>query len=381
MNKAIISLILLLTWAAPAVAATGADLKEDAPDTYTVQKGDTLWDISARFLKQPWRWPELWRMNQEQIRNPHRIYPGDVLVLDRSAREVQLRLSQLPTTRLSPKVRVEALPAKEVPTIPPGAIEPFLSKPLVVSQTELDSAPRIIATPDNRVAVGAGEIVYAEGIVKEKGEAWQIYRRGDALVDPETGETLGYEAIYLGDARVRRFGDVSTLEIVRATQEIYREDRLVPAAKERPVFAYVPRAPQKNVRGHIVSTYGSLLETGPMSIVALSKGSQDGLEVGHVLAIHSSQRAARYATRTSPLYGRSGLTGDDSPRPYYSEELTPRDAPLYPEPRLISEADLSRIPSERYGLLMVFRTFDRTAFALVMEAGRQVTKYDVVTNP
>lgn len=381
MNKGIISLILLLTWAAPAVAATSADLKESAPDTYTVQKGDTLWDISARFLKQPWRWPELWRMNQEQIRNPHRIYPGDVLVLDRSAREIQLRVSQLPAVRLSPKARVESLPAKEVPTIPPAAIEPFLSKPLVVSQTELDSAPRIIATPDNRVAVGAGEIVYAEGIVKEKGEAWQIYRRGDPLIDPETKETLGYEAVYLGEARVRKFGDVSTLEIVRATQEIYREDRLVPAAKERPVFAYAPRAPQKSVRGHIVSTYGSLLETGPMSIVALSKGSQDGLEVGHVLAIHSSQRTARYATRTSPLYGRSGLTGDDSPRPYYSEGLVPRDAPLYPEPRLISEEDLSRIPSERYGLLMVFRTFERTSFALVMEARRQVTKNDVVTNP
>lgn len=381
MNKGIISLILLLTWTAPAVAATSADLKESAPDTYTVQKGDTLWDISARFLKQPWRWPELWRMNQEQIRNPHRIYPGDVLVLDRSAREVQLRVSQLPAVRLSPKARVEALPAKEVPTIPPAAIEPFLSKPLVVSQTELDSAPRIIATPDNRVAVGAGEIVYAEGIVKEKGDAWQIYRRGDPLIDPETRETLGYEAVYLGEARVRKFGDVSTLEIVRATQEIYREDRLVPAAKERPVFAYVPRAPQKSVRGHIVSTYGSLLETGPMSVVALSRGSRDGLEVGHVLAIHSSQRAARYAVRTSPLYGRSGLTGDDSPRPYYSEELTPRDAPLYPKPRLISEEDLARIPSERYGLLMVFRTFERTSFALVMEAGRQVTRNDVVTNP
>jgi hypothetical protein len=381
MGKAIISLLLLLTPVASALAATSGDLQDSAPDTYTVVRGDTLWSISGRFLKEPWRWPELWKMNQEQIRNPHLIYPGDVLVLDRSARDVQLRLQKLGTVKLSPKVRVEPLAARAVPTISPAVIEPFLSKPLVVGQTELDSAARIIATPDNRVAIGAGETAYAEGLSKEKGAAWQIFRRGDPLIDPETKETLGYETIYLGEARVRKFADVSTIEIVRSTQEIYRDDRLLPAAKELPTFEYVPRAPQKAVRGHIVSTYGSLLETGPLAIVALSKGSKDGLEVGHVLAIHPNQRTARYALRTSPLYGRSGLTGDDSSREYYSPELTPRDGPLYPETRPVNEDDLARLPSERYGLVMVFRTFDHTAFALVMESSRQVSLNDVVINP
>jgi len=381
MGKTIISLILLLGPLGSAFAASSEDLQDAAPDTYTVVKGDTLWGISARFLKQPWRWPELWKMNQDQIRNPHLIYPGDVIVLDRSAREARLRLVQSGTVKLSPRVRVEPLAAQAVPSISPAAIAPFLSKPLVVGQDELASAPRIVATQESRVALGAGDIAYVEGLSKDRGAAWQIYRRGDALIDPYTNETLGYEAIYLGEARVRQFGEVSTIDIVNSTQEIYREDRLLPASKELPTFAYVPRAPQKSVKGHIISNYGSLQETGPMSIVALSKGSKDGLEVGHVLAIYRNQRAARYALRTSPLYGRSGLAGNDSPRPYYGEEITLRDATLYPHPEPIIEEDLARLPSERYGLVMVFRTFDRTAYGLVMEASRQVSINDVVTNP
>lgn len=380
MGNRIISLIMLLAGALPASAATTAQLKESAPDQYTVQRGDTLWGISGRFLNQPWRWPELWKMNQAQIRNPHLIYPGDVIVLDRSGAEAQLRLRRMETVRLSPQVRVEPL-ARAVPSIPPAAIAPFLSKPLVVGQNELDGAARIVATPENRVAVGSGEVVYAEGITKDKGTAWQVFRRGDPLVDPESGQILGYLAMYIGEARVRRFGEVSTLDLVSTTQEVYREDRLLPAAKEVPVFAYVPRAPQKNISGYIVSTYGSLGEAGPMSIVALSKGSRDGIEVGHVLGIFRNARVARYALRTSPLWGRTGLSGNDEPRVYYPDELTPRDGPLYPRHAPVSDADLAKIPRERYGLVMVFRTFDRAAFALVMEAAQQVSIHDVVTNP
>jgi hypothetical protein len=380
MKKPIISLILLLTWAAGALAASSEDLRANAPDSYTVQRGDTLWGISGRFLKEPWRWPEIWKMNQDQIRNPHLIYPGDVIVLDRSGRDVQLRLSRN-TVRLSPKVRVEPLAAKAVPTISPADIEPFLSKPLVVGANELDSAARIIATDEDRVALGAGDVAYVEGITKEQGGAWSIYRRGDPLIDPDTDETLGYIGIYVGEAQVRHFGEVSKIEITRSNQEVYTGDRLLPASKETPVFAYVPRAPQKPVKGRIVSTYGNLVETGPRSIVALSKGSADGLEVGHVLAIYRTQPGARYALRTSPLWGRSGPTGSDAPRTYYSEQLTPRDASLYPERQKITELDLAKFPSERYGLLMVFRTFDHASFALVMEASRQVSLNDIVANP
>jgi len=381
MRKAIISLILLLTPGASALAADAAALKEDAPDRYIVVPGDTLWGISGRFLKDPWKWPELWKMNQDQIKNPHRIYPGNVLVLDRSAQEARLRLLQTETVKLSPTVRAEPLAAKEIPAIPPSVIEPFLSKPLVVGQTELDSAPVIRATQENRVAIGAGNLAYAEGLAKDKGEVWQVFRRGDALYDPDTKETLGYEAIYLGDARVLKFGEQSTIEIIKSAQEIYIGDRLLPVSKAQPTFAYVPRAPQKSLRGRIVSTYGSLGESGPTGIVALSKGSRDGLEVGHVLAIYRSQTAARYELRTSPLFGRHGLSGSDAPRPYYSEEVTPRDGPLYTRGQPVSEADIAKLPDERYGLVMVFRTFDRAAFGLIMQASRPVAINDVVTNP
>jgi len=379
MRKTIISLILLLTPVAPGFTATSSDLRDSAPDRYTVVKGDTLWSISGRYLKQPWRWPELWKMNKEQIKNPHWIYPGDVLVLDRSL--AQLRVQGMPTVKLEPKVRVAPREAKAVPSIPPSAIGPFLSKPLVVGRDELDSAASIVATEENRVAVGAGNIAYARGITKDKGGVWQIFRRGDALIDPDTQETLGYLGIYLGEAKVRAYGEVSTIEITKSTQEIYDDDRLLPASDERPIFAYVPHAPQKAVKARIVSTYGNLGETGPNSIVALSKGSKDGLEVGNVLAIFRSQSSSRYAYRTAPLYGRTGLSGNDGPITYYSEQITPRDGPVYTTGRPIEPSDITKLPDERYGLLMVFRTFDRASFALVMEASRPVSVLDVATNP
>jgi hypothetical protein len=407
MRKAIISLILLMTplAQAPAWAADASALQEGAPDQYVVVPGDTLWGISGRFLKDVWKWPEVWRMNQEQLRNPHRIYPGDVIVLDRTGAEVRLRLLKADdpaaaaaaaatgaaappavpprdTVKLSPRTRAEPLADKAIPAIPPSVIEPFLSRPLVVGRDELDSAPFVLATQENRVAIGAGNVVYAEGLDSEKGLDWQLFRRGDALIDPDTDQTLGYQATYLGEARVIRRGNPATLEVTRSAQEIYAGDRLLPAAKERPTFAYVPRAPGKQVRGRVMTTYPyNLGETGPLGIVALSKGSNDGLEVGHVLAIYRSQSTLRYGTRMAPLYGREGLSGSDSPRAYYEEQLPPRDAPLYERGRRISADEAKKLPDERYGLVMVFRTFDRASFGLVMSASRPVEVNDVVTNP
>jgi hypothetical protein len=402
MRKTIISLILLMT---PVVQAADAPtLRQDAPDRYVVVPGDTLWGISGRFLQDPWRWPSLWRMNQEQLRNPHRIFPGDVLVLDREAGTLRLAdpsdpaaaaaardrrgLGDAPSdvrgnvVKLSPRTRAEPLKDKAVPTIPPSVIEPFLSRPLIVGQNELDDAPRIMATEENRVTIGAGSVAYAQGLADGKGTTvWQVFRRGDPLVDPESNETLGYLAIYLGEARVTKFGDPSTITITRSMQEIGVGDRLMPATREVPVFAYVPRAPWRPVRGRVVSTYGSLGETGPLGIVALSKGSNDGLEVGHVLAIHRNQSTQRYDIRMSPLYGTQGITGNDSPRSYYTEELTPRDAPLYQRGQRLSVEDAAKLPDERYGLVMVFRTFDRASFGLVMQSSRPVAINDLVTEP
>ncbi len=381
MNKLIISLILLLVPVFQAAADAGA-LKDTAPERYTVVEGDTLWSISGRYLKEPWRWPELWKMNQDQIKNPRRIYPGDVLVLDRSAQQAALQIVQLNTVKLSPKVRAEPLEARAVPSISPSEIAPFLSQPMVVGQTELDSAARIVATEESRVALGAGNVAYVQGITKDQGELWRVFRRGDALIDPENNETLGYAAIYLGEARVRDFGkDVATIEIIKSTQEIYQDDRLLPAAMEKPIFAYVPHPPQKSIKARIISAYGNLRETGPASIVALSKGSADGLEVGHVLAIYRSQGGNHYTHRTQPIYGRSGPTGRDDKRSYYGQRLLPRDAPVYSAAVSDKDREVTELPDERYGLVMVFRTFDRAAFGLVMQASRPVSVLDVVKNP
>lgn len=378
MKNKIISLLLLVSaamWTTFAGAQSPQNLKADAPDRYTVQRGDTLWGISGRYLDKPWNWPQLWGMNRDQVRNPHRIYPGDVLVLDRSTG----RLS-VDTVKLSPSVRREDM-AQVVPTIQAGAINAFLSRPMVVSEFELESSPRIMATEENRVAVGAGNTAFARGLTKDKGVNWHIYRRGDKLVDPDSGATLGYVAIYLGEARVRQFGDISRIEIVKSTQEIYTDDRLLPVGKELPQFAYVPRSPTGKVQGRVISLQDNLWETGKYFVVALSKGAKDGVEVGNVLALYRSQNAARYSLRTSPLFGREGLSGNDGRRTYYEERLTPRDGPIYPVTTPINDADLANLPDDRYGLVMVFRTFDSASFALVMESSRPVALLDVVTNP
>lgn len=380
MRKTIISLILLITPALTAIAAQPAAMQDSAPERYTVQKGDTLWAISGRYLKEPWRWPELWKMNQEQLKNPHLIYPGDVIVLDRSSGEPRLSLVQLNTTKLEPKVRSEPSAHSAVPSILPSVIEPFLSKPLVVGADELDDAPRIVATADGRVTIGAGDRAFVHGLSKDKGNQWQIFRRGDPLVDPDNNQILGYEAIYLGEARAVQYGNVATVEIIRSVQEIHRDDRLLPLGKQTPIFAYVPQPPKAPVKGRIISTYGGLQETGPLSIVTLSKGSKDGLQVGTVLAIERSQTTARYSQRTAPLFGRSGFSGSDAPRTYYSETIPPRDT-LMERGEAVTNQDIAQLPDQRYGLVMVFRTFDRASFALVMEASRPVTVSDYVTNP
>ena len=378
MKKAIISLILLLSFGAWAVAADSPEVRADAPERYTVVRGDTLWSIASRYLKDPWRWPQLWNMNRAQIRNPHRIYPGDVLVLERTGGQVRIRVE---TTHVEPRIRIEPRPSDAVQTIAPSDIEPFLSRPLVIGPNDLDDAPEIVATEEDRVVLGAGNIAYVRGIDGTNERRWQIFRRGDPLRDPATREVLGYTATYLGEAELRRRGELSTIAVTKAAQEIYRGDKLVSFPAETPVFTYVPHAPDVAVQGRVISTYGGLWETGPLAIVALSKGSRDGLEVGHVLALHRDQRSARYAQRTEPLYGRAGPTGSDSRIPYYPAELQGREGRLYASAPPVRDSDFAQLPAERYGLVMVFRTYDRASFALVMQASRPVAVTDIITNP
>lgn len=391
MVKSIISLIILYCWVAAAPAASTADLAEGAPDRYVVVQGDTLWSIASRYLKSPWKWGELWRMNQDQIRNPHRIYPGDVLVLDKSAAAVRLSLLKIQTVRLSPQVLASPLASQPVPTIPLSDIEPFLSKPLVVPPGQLASAPRIVRVQDGRVALGAGDIAYVQTITKEQGDYWHLFRAGPALVDPDTDETLGHEATFLGEAKVAKHGNVTTVEIVKSPREIYAGDYLLPAPPEVGLDNYVPHAPAKKIDARIIAAYGGLFEVGANSIVALSKGARDGLEVGHVLAIYRNLNAAPYQFRESSLWGRTGFIYDaKNPKTrYVNEPLVTRDSPLYGRvgPGGFRHKDDNtglpspQLPAERYGLLMIFRVFERASYALIMAADRQVNVLDIATNP
>ena len=341
----IISALLLIFSSLMAVSPTAwgepaapLQLADNAPERHIVVRGDTLWDLAAKFLKEPYRWPELWRLNREEIRNPHRIYPGQVIVLDR--REAVPRLSIEDTVKVEPRVYASEERAA-IPSIPQKAIEPFLSRPLVVEANALDPAARIIATPENRVYLGVGDRAYATGISGPT-RLWNIYRPGKALIDPESGEVLGSEAIFLGSARIVRDGEPATLEIVTSRQEIGRDDRLLPAPRPD-IVNYVPHAPAAPIAARVISVYGAVAEGGRNSIVALSRGHQDGLELGHVLAL-----------------SRAGKDMVD---------------------RFQGRQEVIRLPDERYGLVFVFRVFERVSYALVMDVSRPVVRGDLVRNP
>ena len=391
MNKRIISLILLCSWAMAAPAATTADLAAGAPDRYIVVQGDTLWGIAKRFLNDPWKWNDLWKTNQEQIRNPNRIYPGDVLVLDKSAEEMRLKILRAETVKVLPQIRSEQLAPVAVPAIPTADIEPFLSKPLVIAQNQLADAPRIVRTQESRVAIGAGDIAYATGLTKEKGQFWQIFRPGSPLIDPASNETLGYVAVFLGEAKVDNLGDVSTIDIVSATQEIYAGDYLQPSPRDITLDGYTPHAPAKKIDARVIALYNQLYETGPNAIITLNRGTRDGLEVGHVLAIYRNLNAPTFTLRESALWGRTGfMYSDKNPGSgYQSEPLGDRNSPLWGRVGPAGSQfknDKSNLPNvvlpdKRYGLLMVFRVFDRTSYALVMSAARPVNVLDVASNP
>jgi nucleoid-associated protein YgaU len=354
MRNFIISTLLSLTlFSLAANAQTKIELQDNPPDRYVVVKGDTLWDISNKFLKTPWRWPEIWQINKDEIKNPHWIYPGNVIILDLSGATPRLRLSgegsgEVITkdssgrdiTVLNPQIRYESLAKAAIPSIPPGDIEPFLSQPLVIDENSLNNAPRIVAAQDKRVIMGAGNTAYVMGLKEAKGIDWQIYRKGRSFVDPDSREFLGYEAVYLGDAKVEKFDDASTIQITASKQEINKGDRLVEAPKE--VFrSYIPHAPETMVKGRILAVYGGVAEGGRHSIVTISKGSREKLEPGHVLAIYRT--------------GQTIKTDDTR--------------------------ETVKLPDERYGLIFVFRTFEKVSYGLVMQSNRPVQLEDIVQTP
>jgi hypothetical protein len=357
---------IVVTAAAVAlVAVTGGaraqDLKmaDQAPSSYTVQKGDTLWDISAKFLKEPWRWPEIWRMNREQIRNPHLIYPGDIVKLDFVGGQPQLSLTR-ETVRLSPNTRVSALESAAIPSIPPGDIEPYLTKPLVTGPSGLFDAPEILkGRGDERVIRGTGDVVYVLGIDPALGDLWWIYRAAGAITNIDGTELLGFESRFLGTARVEKFGDLSTVRIESSREEIQIGDRLVPAPRDT-IVNYVPRAPDKDINARILKVPFDNIETGRGYVVTLDKGVRDGIEPGHVHAIY-----------------REGPRVLD-PRPSGQQTIILR----YLDPTTVfTPRNYVQPADERTGLMFVFRTFDRVSFAVVLNTTDPVRPGDFARTP
>lgn len=382
MRKPIIASLLLCCLSLSAWADT-VRLRDDRPDQYVVVKGDTLWGIAARFLKDPWLWPKLWKLNRDQIRNPHLIYPGDVIALDLSGADPRLRLLR-GEVRLKPGVRVEELEKQAIPTISPSVIAPFLSQPLVVEQDTLKTAPKIVAAEDGRLLIAPNMKVYVDKIEEGNGTNWHIYRPGRTFVDPDSKEVLGTEAVYIGDARVARYGNAATVQVTRSTQDANIGDRLTPQV-ERELVSFVPRAPDDTITGRVLSAYDGANTTGRNAIIAISRGSADGLEEGHVLAIHRGGTTLPPEKDTSgkPREGYINLERNEDGTVKRDEEgriqlrfgTRPADGSSDPEPVKI------KLPDERIGLAMVFRTFERVSYALIMQSERAIETGDIVTTP
>lgn len=348
-----------------------SELSPNAPDTYTVKRGDTLWAISGMYLLKPWRWPELWGMNMGAIANPHLIYPGQVLYLEKKDGYARLRSSPpdaTGTVRISPRNRSESLSDTALPTLKLNLIEPFLVEPLVLNDDTLPQAPRVVGTIDERVLMTKGDRIYARGSQPEalwavpgQPRFYQLYRSATPLKDPDTGEVLGYEAQFLGKAELVR-GDAfekvtnekgevtssdyvpATLDVTAIKEEIRAGDRLLPAPAA--VFKnFVPRAPSQKVDASVVSLYGSdaVAYAGQNQVVAINKGSRDGMAPGHVLTVMT--KGQRIKDSTDP------------------------------------DKAMIKLPNEQNGMAMVFRTFDRVSYALILEVRVGVRVGDQLVNP
>lgn len=333
----LIGLLALLLFSVSVLA--GDLLRSDHPERYEVQRGDTLWDISARFLREPWNWPAIWQANPE-IENPHLIFPGDILRLSWVDGEPRIEVEDR-VVRLSPRVRETAL-EDAIPTIPMSAIRPFLTRSHILDDATLDAAPYVLTGREGRVLSAAGDHIYARGLDEEGGEAFNLVRRGDAITDPDTGETLGYEAIDLGDAELLSNGDPATLQVTRSSREIRAGDRLVEGITElrRAQLALgVPDDP--DFEGRIVHVLDGVRQVGQFSVVVVNRGAEDDLEPGHVLRVFSATETAR-------------------------DPVT---------------REVVELPEEDAGDLVIFRTMDRLALGLVMEARRPMQVLDKVRRP
>jgi len=338
---------------------------QNAPDQHTVVRGDTLWGISGRFLQNPWCWPQVWGMNKEEIRNPHLIYPGQIVYFDRVAGRLRLGSPVgggaagldgrgVQTVKLSPQLRTEGLGQEAVPAIPSNVIEPFLSQPLIVGEGDLNEAPRIVATQESRVMLGKDDKAYVRGAINS-GTSFQVFRPGTPLRDPETNAVIGYEAAYLGTIKLERPAraedEAHVFNVVSVKQEMAVGDRLLPVPPT-PMLNYVPHPPEKEVSARIVSVYGGVTQAGQNQIVSVNRGRKDGIDMGTVLELY----------RFGPVISdRTDKGSFWSFGPWGRKQV--------------------KLPDTQYGTLFIFRVFDSISYGLVMQVTDTVQVGDVAKSP
>ena len=334
-----------------AAAQTSGDrvlLADNHPEEYVVQKGDTLWDISKMFLKDPWYWPEIWQVNP-QIANPHLIYPGDVLVLIYVDGQPRL-FNRGSAERLSPQIRTTQIEAAIV-SIPYDQIAAFLSRGLVIEKSEVGALPYMLATRGDHLIAGAGNDVYVRGNVSDVGTRYSVVHIGDELVDPDDNSVVGFQGIYVGEGMVRRGGDPATVRLVDTNREALQGDRLIPESIEIPL-TFFPKSPASTIDGRIISVVDGVSLIGQYQVVVINRGTRDNLANGDVLTVFQSGDVVKDRFAGGKLRGGALLGGESV-----------------------------KLPDEQAGTVMVFKVYDRIAYALVMEATSEIRVYDAVRNP
>ena len=331
-------------------------VKAQHPRQYTVKKGDTLWGISSLFLQDPWYWPEIWQKNQ-QVANPHLIFPGDVLTLIYVNGQPQMRVNEaqhkqvqqasdssgLPVRKLSPSIRTSELEAS-IPSIPGDAIRQFLTRPRVVTKEQLENAPYIVGSEDDHLVLAEGNRVYIRGEIDKERVRFSVFRPGKALHDPETDEILGYEAIHTGEVHVTSYGDPASGDLTFTGREVLIGDRLLAEDKSKLENLYFPHVPDSDVDAQIMELNEALTGVAQLQVVTINRGERDGMEVGHLLATYTN-----------------GSTVRDRHNKRSSKPV--------------------KLPNERSGLVMVFKTFDRVSYAITLESRRVIHNYDFLHTP